>query len=31
MINRNFFGHINPDGDGPLQRANKAQIFGGIG
>jgi uncharacterized protein YkwD len=31
MINRNFFGHVNPDGDGPLERANKAQIFGGIG
>lgn len=31
MVARNFFGHVNPDGDGPQQRAKKAEITYGIG
>lgn len=31
MITRNFFGHVNPDGDGPQQRATKAGITYGVG
>lgn len=31
MINRNFFGHVNPDGDGPQQRAIKYGLYEGIG
>lgn len=31
MVARNFFGHVNPNGDGPQQRASKAGITYGIG
>ncbi len=31
MVVRNFFGHVNPDGDGPQQRATKANITYGVG
>lgn len=31
MVNRNFYGHVNPDGNGPQQRATLAGINYGIG
>lgn len=31
MVARNFYGHVNPDGDGPQQRATKARITYGVG
>jgi uncharacterized protein YkwD len=31
MVNRNFYGHINPEGEGPQQRAAKAGFNAMIG
>jgi uncharacterized protein YkwD len=31
MITRNFFGHINPDGNGPTQRAKLAGLNYSVG
>jgi len=31
MVSRGFFGHVNPDGDGPQERAAAAGWKGGVG
>ena len=31
MVSRNFFGHVDPQGNSPNDRARAAGIFGGVG